>query len=91
MNLSWLLLVLGLGHTEASCCMFNRIQEVVQHEPIPAIHMEKQREWAHKLGRTESLEISRVGPTVLARLMESQMWHLPVDSVALLGEDSEKG
>ena len=61
MNLSWLLLVLGLGHTEASCCMFNRIQEVVQHEPIPAIHMEKQREWAHKLGRTESWGISKVG------------------------------
>ena len=28
---------------------------------------------------------------MLARLMESQMWHLPDSSVALWGEGSEKG
>ena len=32
-----------------------------------------------------------VGKTVLARLMESQIWHLPASSVALWGKDSEKG
>ena len=48
---------------------------MVKHEPRPAIHMEKQLRWAHKLGGAESLEISKVGQTVLARLMESQIWH----------------
>ena len=36
----------------------------------------------------------QAGQTVLARLarlMESQLWHLPSDSVVLLGEVSEKG
>ena len=28
---------------------------------------------------------------MLARLLESQVWHLPTGSVALLGEGSEKG
>ena len=37
--------------------------------------MEKQLGWAHKLGRAESLGISKVGQTVLAWLMESQIWH----------------
>ena len=41
MNLGWLLLVPGMGLTEASCCMFERIKEVVKHEPRPDIHMEK--------------------------------------------------
>ena len=36
--------------------------------------MEKQLGWAHKLG-LEPLWISKVGHTVLARLMESQIWH----------------
>ena len=64
MNLGWLLLVLGLGLTEASCCLFER-----------AIHMEKQHGLACKLVGVEPLGISKAGQTVLARLMESQIWH----------------
>ena len=37
--------------------------------------MEKQCGWACKLGGVESLGISKAGQTVLARLMESQIWH----------------
>ena len=33
------------------------------------------------MGGTESQGISRVGQTVLARLIESQIWHPPADSV----------
>ena len=43
--------------------------------------MEKQLGWAHKLGGTESLGISNAGQTLLARLMESQIWHQPTVSV----------
>ena len=43
--------------------------------------------WKRSLGGIESLGISRVGQTVLARLMESQI----ANSVALRGEGSEKG
>ena len=46
----------------------------MKHEPRQAILIEKQLGWAHKLGGTESLGISRVGQTMLARLMESQIW-----------------
>ena len=53
--------------------------------------MENQLEWDYKLGGTESLGISRVGQTVLARLMESQIWHPLSSSVALCDERSEKG
>ena len=45
------------------------------HEPRPTIHIEKQLGWAHKLGGVESLGISKTGQTMLARLMESQIWH----------------
>ena len=38
--------------------------------------MEKQLGWICKLDGMESLQISRVRQTVLARLMESQIWHL---------------
>ena len=76
MNLCWLLLGPHLELSEASnCCLFERIWEVVKHEPRPTIHMEKQLEWASKLGRPESLGISKVGQTVLAKLMESQVPH----------------
>ena len=37
--------------------------------------MEKQLVWAWKLGGAEYVGISKVGQTVLARLMESQVWH----------------
>ena len=66
-------LVLGLRLTGAGCCLFERIWEVVKCEPRLAIHMEEQLRWAGKLGGTESLGISKVGQTVVARLMESQV------------------
>ena len=81
MNLGWLLLVPGLALTGASCCLFDRIEEAVKHKPRPAIHMEKQVGWACKLSGTETPGISKVGQTVLARLMESQIWYQPVGSV----------
>ena len=37
--------------------------------------MEKQLGWTHKLSGAEPLGISKAGHTVLARLMESQIWH----------------
>ena len=43
--------------------------------------MEKQLGWAHKLGGEEPLWVFKVGHKVLARLMESQMWHHPTGSV----------
>ena len=43
--------------------------------------MEQQLGWAYKWGGVESLGISKVGQTVLARLMESQIWHQLADSV----------
>ena len=55
------------------------------------MYMEKSLGWACKLGGTESQGISRAGQTVVARLMESQIWHQPASSVALWGEGSEKG
>ena len=53
--------------------------------------MEKQLGWAHKLGGSVSQGISRAGQRVLARLMESQIWHLPAGSVALWGRGFRKG
>ena len=44
--------------------------------------MEKQLEQAYRLGEAESLGISKVGQTVLARLMECQIWHQLASSVA---------
>ena len=35
------------------------------------------------MGGVESLRISKGGQTVLARLMDSQIWHQPVSSMAL--------
>ena len=63
----------------------------MQHEPRPAIHMEKQLGWACKLGGAESLGISKEGQTVLARLMETRIWHQLAGSVPLWGEGLEKG
>ena len=53
----------------------------MKHEPRPAIHMEKQLGWAHKLGGAESLGISKAGQTVLAWLMESRIWYQLAGSV----------
>ena len=83
MCLSWLLLVLCLGLTGAKCSLFDRIWEFGrwEPEPRPVIHLEKQGGWACKLGGAESLGISQVGLIVLARLMESQIWHQFASSV----------
>ena len=43
--------------------------------------MGKQLGWAHKLGAEESLRISKASQIVLARLMESQIWHQLTGSV----------
>ena len=53
----------------------------MQYEPRPAIYMEKHLVWAYKLDGAESLRISKVGHTVLARLMESQIRHQLAGSV----------
>ena len=58
----------------------------MEHEPRPATHMEKHLGWAHKLGGTEFLGISKVSQIV--RLMESQIWHKLADSV---GRELRKG
>ena len=50
--------------------------------------MEKQLVWANKLGGVEPLWTSKVDHTVLARLMESQIWHQSTGSV---GEGLRKG
>ena len=50
-----------------------------------AIHMEKLLGWASKLGREESLEISKASQTVLDRLMAS------TSLLALWGKCLEKG
>ena len=57
-------LVLGLGLTEASCCLFERIWKLCsrsQDEPFI---------WKSSLGGAESLLIHVVDRTALARLME---------------------
>ena len=56
---------------KVSCCLFERIYEVVKLEPRPFSMLR----WACKLGNMESLGIARAGQTVLARLMDSQIWH----------------
>ena len=60
-------------------------------EPRPAICMEKQLGWTHKLGGMEYLGISRAEQTVLGRLMETYIWHQPASSIALWLQGSEKG
>ena len=47
----------------------------MKHEPRPAIHMEKQ------LGQGGVSGDLKVGQTVLARLMDSQIWHQISDTV----------
>ena len=49
----------------------------MKYEPRPAINTEKQPGYV----RTESLGVFNVGQTVLARLLESQIWHQLASSV----------
>ena len=65
----------GLGLSETSCCLFERIYEVVKHEQRPASHMEKQLGRVHKFSGTDYVGIFRMSQIVLARLMESHIWH----------------
>ena len=58
---------------------------------MPAIHMEKQFEWDHKVSGAESPRISMEGQTVLVRLMMSQIWQELAGSVSLWEEGLEKG
>ena len=90
MNLGKLLLVPSLELPEASCYLFDRGYEVVKNEPRPAIHMEKQLGWVYKLCGTVSRNIQGRS-NILARLVESQIWHQPAGPVALQREGSEKG
>ena len=53
--------------------------------------MEKHLGCPCKLGGVESLGISKVGQTVLARLLESQIWLQLASSVAVWGEVLKKG
>ena len=62
----------------------------MKHEPRPGIHIENHLGWSHKWGRTEFPQISKASQTVLARLMESQIWHQPASSVALCGRTHKK-
>ena len=87
MKLILLLLVPSLELTEAGCCLLR----LWAYETRPAIHMEKQLEWAHTLVGAESLWIPKAGQTVLCRLMESQIWYHPAGSMTLQGEGSENG
>ena len=54
----------------------------MKQEPRPAIHMEKQLGWGGLSGELQG------SPTLLARLMESQICHQPS---GLVGEGLEKG
>ena len=45
--------------------------------------MEKQLGWACELGGAKPLGISKTSQTVLARLMESQIWHQLASSVGV--------
>ena len=47
--------------------------------------------WAYNLGEAESLGTSKVGQTMLASMMESQIWHQLAGSVAGCGGAVRKG
>ena len=78
-NLGWLLLVPGLGLTEASCCLFERIYKVIQYSQDQLFIWKKQLGWANNLGEAESghLHVGSNSVTVLARLIESQIRYQP--------------
>ena len=72
------LLVLGLGLTEANCCLFERMLEVVKYEQRPAIHMENQLWWSRV---SEDLQGGSNSVSQVDRISD----------MALLGEGLEKG
>ena len=53
--------------------------------------MEKQFRWVRNLGEVEPLWIFKVGHTVLARLVESQIWYQPTGSVRGRAQQREIG
>ena len=64
---------------DAACLRsFKKVGSVSQHKPFVWTSYWKGLEWAQKLGGVGSQEITRVGWTVLSRLMETNIWHLPV-------------
>ena len=75
MNLGWLLLVLGLEVSEASCCLLERVRKLC------SMSQDQLFTWKSSSGGAESLGISQVRKTVLARLRESQIWHQVANSV----------
>ena len=50
-------------------------------EPRPSIHMGKQLVWVYNLSGVEFLGVFKAGQTVLASLMESQIWRQLASSV----------
>ena len=63
----------------------------MKQEPRPVIQTEEQLVWIHKLGEAECLGISRAGQTVLAMLMQSQIWHQSCQLCGSVWEGSRKG
>ena len=55
----------------------------MKHKLRPVIHTGKELGWAFKLGGAESLGISNMGQTVLAKLMESQIWYQLASSLGV--------
>ena len=62
----------------------------MKHEARAVIHMEKLLLTAISWAGMESQGISRARQTVIARLMESQIWLPLAASVAVWGKGSEK-
>ena len=88
----------GLGHlvrdmqqAEARCSLFERFRKVWRMSQEKLLVRKSHREefgWACKLGRAGSQGITRAEQTVLAKLMETQIWLMPADSVG--GKWSQK-
>lgn len=77
------MLVLGLGYlargtrfTKARCCLFEKFYRSPKHEPRQPHCMKSHKkllEWTCTLNGAGSEGYTRVGPTVLARFMETQI------------------
>ena len=78
--------VCGMQRPDATCLRdFRKVQSMRQERPFVWISHWKQLRWAGKLGGARSQGVTRVGMTVLARLMESQIWCPPTGSVGSIG------